>query len=96
MTDPIARLRAPLKDRPSFYVTLIFFALAIIAFVLLLAKIHHESSARTKQLQDVICGVYVPIAHAPLPVAASILGKTIVLATQHGALKLNCPGLNKR
>lgn len=95
MTDPIARLRTPLKDRPAFYWTVIGFVVTAVSLVLLLVKVDSESSARTKQLQDVICGVYVPIAHAPLPVAASILGKTIVLATEHGALKLKCPGLKK-
>lgn len=96
MTDHISRFRTPLQDRPSFYWTIIGFVVTAVSLVLLLVKVDSESTARTKQLQDVICGVYVPIAHAPLPVAASVLGKTIVLATEHGALKLHCPGLTRR
>lgn len=93
MNDPVRRLRTPVRDRPAFYWTIIGFVITAVSLVLLLTKVDHESNARTKQLQDVICGVYVPIAHAPLPVSASVLGKTIVLATNHGALKLHCPGL---
>jgi hypothetical protein len=92
MTDPVVRLRK-MRDRPAFYWTVIGFVVTAVSLVLLLNKVSHESSTRTKQLQDVICGVYVPIAHSPLPPKVTVLGKTIVLATRHGALELHCPGI---
>lgn len=52
-----------------------------------------EARARTQQLQDVICGVYVPIGNATVSGANSVLGKTIVAATRHGAARIHCPGL---
>ncbi len=92
MADPVRRLRMPLRDRPAFYWVVICVVVVIISFTILLTKIHTESNKRTKQLQDVICGVYVPIAQAHVTGANSVLGKTIVVATRHGALKLHCPG----
>jgi hypothetical protein len=93
MADPVRRLRLPLRDRPAFYWVAIALAVVVVSFAVLLTKIHTESNQRTKQLQDVICGVYVPIAQTHLPITTSALGKTIVLATHHGALKLHCPGI---
>lgn len=90
---PVPLPRTPLRDRPSFYVTVAFLALSIIGFVIFSHKLTTESKQRTQQLQDVICGVYVPIGNSPLPPAASQLGRTIVAATRHGAVSIHCPGL---
>jgi hypothetical protein len=93
MADTVRRLRLPLRDRPAFYWVIIGFTVTLIAFVMVVSRQNHESTTRTKQLQDVICGVYVPIAQAHVPATSSQLGKTIVLATRHGALELHCPGV---
>jgi membrane glycosyltransferase len=93
MADPIRRLRLPLKDRPAFYWVIIGFTVTLIAFVMVVTRQNHESTTRTKQLQDVICGVYVPIAQAHVNGVNSALGRTIVVATRHGALELHCPGV---
>jgi uncharacterized membrane protein len=99
--DPVAifqprRFGIPLRDRPSFYLTIIFFCLTLIGYGLLAHSIEHEAKQRTTQLQDVICGVYVPIGNIPITVKSTPQLRTIVAATHHGALRINCPNANAK
>lgn len=91
--DPLVRRwRVPLKDRPSFYLTIILLCLTLLSYWWLTQRLTDESKHRTSQLQDVICGVYVPIGQIPITVTSTPQLKTIVAATHHGAISIHCPG----
>src|SRR4051812_48924598 len=52
-----------------------------------------DAKAREEELRDVICGVYVPIGNATVLPTTAQLGRTIVAATKHGAVRIQCPGV---
>jgi hypothetical protein len=95
--DPVAEhFRHPLYYRLSFWAVVVLIAASAAGIALgavANTRTSDESKRRTQQLQDVICGVYVPIGNEPVTSRTSQLGRTIVLATRHGALEIHCPGI---
>jgi uncharacterized membrane protein YhaH (DUF805 family) len=105
VTDPVRLRTTRLRDRPLIYVLCVIVGIAVVSTAILIASVQHEakarargesaeSKARVQQLQDVICGVYTPIANLISPPPnISVVGRTIIAATRHGALVLHCPGI---
>lgn len=95
--DPVVKeFSRPLRERLPFWATIIAIGVAVASFSIGLVvngRISSEDKHRTQQLQDVICGVYVPIGNSPIPATSTVLGRTIVAATRHGAIRIHCPGI---
>lgn len=93
MKDPVRLRTTRLRDRPLIYMLCILVGVSVVATAILVWRVSRIPNDRIHQLQDVICGVYVPIAGAPLPPKSSELARTIVAATRHGAVSIHCPGV---
>jgi hypothetical protein len=75
-----------------------FVAAIVVAVVTLTAvfaivgyEVRQVDRQQLHRLQDSLCGFFIPISGAPVTSKTQELGRTLVIASKHGAQVIQCP-----